>query len=103
MERKEILEKAAEIVCKDREKAYGSPEDNFGMIAAMWSDYTGGKITGQDVACMMALLKIARIKSGNGKDDNWIDLAGYAACGGGLRAPEPHSVVGEINAWGEEE
>ena len=31
---------------------------------------------------MLALMKIARIKSGNAKEDNWIDLAGYAACGG---------------------
>ena len=33
---------------------------------------------------MMALLKIARIAGGNAKADNWIDLAGYAACGGEL-------------------
>jgi hypothetical protein len=31
---------------------------------------------------MLALLKIARIASGHAKEDNWIDLAGYAACGG---------------------
>ena len=28
----------------------------------------------------MALLKVARIKSGRYKADNYIDLAGYAAC-----------------------
>lgn len=33
---------------------------------------------------MLALLKIARIASGNAKKDNWVDLAGYAACGGEL-------------------
>ena len=31
-------------------------------------------------AMMMALLKVARIKTGKHKDDNFIDLAGYAAC-----------------------
>lgn len=31
-------------------------------------------------AVMMALLKIARIKTGKHKDDNFVDLAGYAAC-----------------------
>lgn len=36
----------------------------------------------EDVAAMMALLKIARIASGHAKADNWVDLAGYAACGG---------------------
>ena len=30
---------------------------------------------------MMALLKIARIASGN-NPDSFVDLAGYAACGG---------------------
>jgi predicted membrane channel-forming protein YqfA (hemolysin III family) len=33
-------------------------------------------------AAMLALLKIARIASGHAKADNWVDLAGYAACGG---------------------
>ena len=31
---------------------------------------------------MMALLKIARIATGGPKEDSWVDLAGYAACGG---------------------
>lgn len=30
----------------------------------------------------MALFKIARIATGHGKADNWVDLAGYAACVG---------------------
>ena len=33
-----------------------------------------------DVAILMALLKIARVRSGRYKADNYIDLAGYAAC-----------------------
>ena len=37
-----------------------------------------------DVAVMMGLLKIARIKTGNGITDSFIDLAGYAACAGEL-------------------
>lgn len=35
---------------------------------------------------MMCLFKIARIATGHGKADNWVDLAGYAACGGELEA-----------------
>lgn len=41
-------------------------------------------ITGADVGAMMCLFKLARISTGHGKADNWIDLAGYAACGGEL-------------------
>jgi hypothetical protein len=33
---------------------------------------------------MMALLKVARIRSGQIKEDNYIDLIGYAACAGEL-------------------
>ena len=35
-----------------------------------------------DVAVMMALLKIARISENPQHMDSWVDLAGYAACGG---------------------
>lgn len=78
--RKACLESAMEIVCNDREDTYGSPEDNFSLIAELWSNYTGAELSGKDVAMMMALLKIARIKTGKYKADNYIDLAGYAAC-----------------------
>lgn len=80
MNRKTTLEQAMSIVCQDREAQYGSPEDNFEVISALWSDYLGCDIEPHDVAMLMALLKIARIKSGRYKDDNYIDLAGYAAC-----------------------
>ena len=34
---------------------------------------------------MMVLMKTARIKASQGRDkDSWIDIAGYAACGGEL-------------------
>ena len=32
----------------------------------------------------LGLFKIARIATGHGKADNWVDLAGYAACAGEL-------------------
>lgn len=82
MERSKILERAKQCVTGDREQDYGSPEDNFKVIAGLWSLYAGCEIKSKDVAAMLALLKIARIKSGNAKEDNWVDLAGYAACGG---------------------
>ena len=86
MKRTEILEAACRCVCGDREQDYGSPESNFGKIAEFWSTYAGYPFDAKDVAAMLALLKIARIASGNAKDDNWIDLAGYAACGGEIES-----------------
>lgn len=82
MTRKETLDTAAKCVCGDREQDYGTPERNFQTIADLWRIYLKGvAISAVDVAAMLALLKIARISNGHNKDDNWIDLAGYAACG----------------------
>ena len=82
--RAEILEAAKNIVCNDREGQYGSPEDNFALISYLWCAYLGYNITEKDVAIMMCLLKIARIKTGKPKEDNWIDAIGYLACGAEL-------------------
>ena len=79
--REECLRKACEIVNGQREQQYGTPEDNFKMIAYLWSDYLEADISAVDVAMMMSLLKIARIATGTFKEDSFIDLAGYAACG----------------------
>ena len=81
MTRTEVLEKAKECVCGQRDQEYGSPEDNFATIAQFWSAYKNVNFTANDVAIMMALLKIARIKTGTATDDSYVDLAGYAACG----------------------
>lgn len=94
--RPEILEAARICVCGDREQDYGSPENNFKTLAYLWTDYIYAASDGLmqtclspvDVAAMLALLKIARIASGHAKMDNWVDLAGYAACGGELEASD---------------
>lgn len=82
MTRPEILQKAEACVCGHREQEYGSPENNFQTIADLWRAYKGVDFTSVDVAMMMALLKIARIQSGTATEDSFVDLAGYAACGG---------------------
>lgn len=94
MKRREILETASACVCGDRDEQYGNPENSFALIARLWNDYLQGGaglkptpvtmdiISPRDVAAMLALLKIARIRGGQKHADNWVDLAGYAACGG---------------------
>ena len=81
MKRAEILEAARVCVCGEREQDYGTPEDSFTLIGKLWSAYMGVPFTPKDVAMMMALLKVARIKAGD-KVDSFVDLAGYAACAG---------------------
>lgn len=85
--RKQILKQAMNIVCKDRESDYGSPENNFATIARLWSAYCvkfNVVFTVQDVAAMMILMKCARLAANSDKADTWVDIAGYAACGGSL-------------------
>lgn len=90
MTRAQILEAARKCVCGGRDADYGAPEDNFATTADLWMTYLQAAhpngapdITTKDVAALMCLLKIARIAKGD-KADNFIDLAGYAACGGEL-------------------
>lgn len=104
--RRDILRCAEKCVCGQREQDYGTPESNFQLIADLWNDYLGNnlskekkdfenelgivhkklsvpwQISAMDVSMMMALMKIARIRNGGGSGDSFVDLAGYAACGG---------------------
>lgn len=90
--REGILVQAKKCVCGQREQDYGTPESNFQLIADLWNGYLGfmdhpqDQIQAKDVAMMMALLKIARIRNGGGSGDSFVDLAGYAACGGEIWA-----------------
>ena len=85
-EREDILEKAKICVLGRREEDYGTPEDNFQVIADLWTAYKGVSFSALEVAMMMSLLKIARIRTGTGTLDSFVDLAGYAACGGEIQA-----------------
>ena len=83
-----ILGQALEAVNR-RCQTHGETENNFQIIADLWSAYCGGdyKFSAIDVSVMMILMKIARVKSG-GSLDNFVDIAGYAACGGELYGKE---------------
>ena len=87
--RAEILDAAKKIVTGDREKQYGKPEDNFAVIARFWEVYLSERCVGggaevtlnpDDVAMLMALMKVARIMTGTFKGDSYIDACGYLAC-----------------------
>lgn len=88
MTRKETLEQAMKCVCGERQDQYGTPENNFTRIANLWTSYLDFKVSPVDVAMMMALLKIARVKTGSATEDSFVDLAGYAACGAEIKATQ---------------
>lgn len=80
--RQAILDEASAAITGAREDTYGGPEQSFLTIAKFWSAYLDHFIEPQDVAAMLALLKLARLKHSEGQHrDSWVDLAGYAACG----------------------
>lgn len=93
--RREILQAAERCVCGERDQEYGGPEDSFALIARLWEPIIearcvsrSGEITldAVTVALLMAELKIARAATNTGHMDSWVDLAGYAACGGEIAA-----------------
>ena len=79
--RAEVLLGAEALVNGDRNVQYGDPRADFKRTAAMWGAYLGVEVAPHDVAALMALLKVSRIRWSPQKQDSWTDLAGYAACG----------------------
>ena len=98
--KKSVLEAAIQTVA-DRGVPYGGVEDNFNRIARLWNAHLSNSFANAlendvvaiipqlqtaDVAMMMALMKIARLQANPSHADSWIDVAGYAACGGEIGA-----------------
>ena len=82
--RAEILGKAGECVLKDRAATHGPVENSFATIAKIWSARLGVEIRADQVAIMMIDLKGVRAWNNPQHLDNWVDMAGYGACGGEL-------------------
>lgn len=90
--RAEFLETVRNFVCKDRNVTHGDAEDNFRVISQLWNVYlhnskcepSSPDLNSTDVAIMMCLFKVARLMANPKNMENWHDLAGYAACGGGI-------------------
>lgn len=104
MKRDEILNKALETVTQ-RQQVHGKPENTFGAISGMWSVYLS-ELLGQEVelkdhqsAIMVGLLKVARSIKSPEHVDNYVDLAGYAACAGELAG---ESALQQIVSSGQE-
>jgi len=79
-----LLEEAGDLINKQRETDYGEASKNFQDIATGWSLILDRSVEPEDVALMMAWLKIARLFKSPNHRDSWVDLIGYAALGGEL-------------------
>lgn len=71
-----ILLDAHRLINGARQGEYGNPVAGLRRIASRWSAYLGREISGHDVACMMALLKIAR-QAHKRRPDNLLYAVGY--------------------------
>jgi hypothetical protein len=92
MKASEIALKVASLVDGDREKTHGTKAVNFDNIARLWNAFLETRfgasgLSGADVAKLMALLKIARMESGEFNPDDATDACGYAAIAGELSTP----------------
>lgn len=100
-DRKRILDLAAACVLRDRNATHGEAEDNFATIAEYWTTHLHARgllpkdkaVTREDVAIMSSQIKIARLAQSFDHEDNWVDGAGYMACGGGCAAEVKRSVA----------
>ena len=86
--RASMLREAERLVDGDRNAQYGDPRQDFQRTATMWTAYLGTEVASHDVAALMAMLKLSRIRWSPAKRDSWVDLAGYAACGWHCAMPE---------------
>ena len=92
MNRSEILDTAKQAVTVDRAATHGDAEQTFSAIAEVWSARLGQTLTPAQVAILLSDLKTCRAWGNPAHADNWVDMAGYAACGGEIAtgaAPEP--------------
>lgn len=85
-QRADVLQEAERLITGDRNKSYGSPVQNFTNIADLLTIQFGHKLregerfTATDVSAAMIHVKLARLIA-QPKRDNFVDIAGYAACG----------------------
>lgn len=75
--RRSVLDEAAAIVEGARRDSYGTPAENHGRTAALWSAYLGVEITARQVCLMNILQKISR-DAHRPHRDGLVDIAGYA-------------------------
>lgn len=78
--RRQILNRAADLITQDRQTTHGPYTDEAARIGRLWGAILRRKdIPPRTVAAMMIALKIARATAGNPNADDWCDIAGYSA------------------------
>lgn len=87
-----LLHEAYALINGDRQRDYGAPWDNFGLLAEFFTSYSrkrwGVDIVFQrtDVVNFLQLLKLSRACTEVPTQDTYVDIAGYAGLGGDFAA-----------------
>jgi hypothetical protein len=86
MEASDILAEASVLLTDTREETYGSFWENHRRIGVMWGEFLQLEeaISPEQVAVMMALVKISRIANDSTHTDNYIDAVAYLSGAGEL-------------------
>lgn len=94
-----ILHTAYSLINGDRQKDYGAPWDNFGLLAEFFTSYTKKRwgvdieFKRTDVVNFLTMLKLSRACVAEPTEDTYVDIAGYAGLGGDFakrqRVPRP--------------
>ena len=83
--------KAADLVNNSRQESHGDTFKNHEQIADFWNIYLDSKlkptvsINPDEVAMMLALLKVSRSQMGKQNMDDYVDGAAYMAIAGELK------------------
>ena len=84
--RESVLMQAVSLTCGDRDAVYGPPAVNLACAAELievyqrYRDMTGRSTnSAHDISMFNVLQKVARIATGELKEDNYIDGAAYFA------------------------
>jgi hypothetical protein len=84
--RDETLDKAKALINGERARDYGDAFAMHGRVAESWNwwlkEKINAEITADDVAMMMVLLKMARLRHNRLHEDSYCDMIGYAALAG---------------------
>ena len=79
MNRKEILEKAEQMINGPRARDYGDAYNNHERIAKMWTVLLEKEITVAQVYQCMIAVKLSRLIETPEHEDSAIDICGYGA------------------------
>ena len=77
--REDILKEAQVLISNDRNTDYGAPKDNMQNTADLVNTVFDTDFSARDMAMIMVLVKISRMRKSPSKRDHYADLLGYGA------------------------